>query len=803
MKVALRNLRKHKFFSFLNILGLALSMSVSLIIITVVRNQYGYDRFHPAPERTYRIITEALRKNGGSEKYASTPYPLGTAIKEDFALAETLTQLSQGPGGDAETEGLVLPLRTYYADPAFFRVFGFHLHVGNEADVLTEPYSIVLAAKTAKRFFGDQNPVGKTIQIGRYGQFSVTGVFRETEEKTHLDFEALVSSSTMASREKLLTPQETERRVSDNWRNYYATYNYLLLRPGKTKAELDAVLAELGDTRYQGMTLETRDAGYRFHAQALAAITPAEEMLSQTIEHSMPIFVIWGLMGFVLLLTIFPCLNYANLSIARALVRAKEVGVRKVMGARRGELIRQFLSEALVTAVLALALAWLLRLPLLRLLEGFLPEGSDALYSPFSEDWKTYLLFIAFTLVVGLAAGWAPALYLSKFRPDAVLRDVSRARVFSRLSLRKALIVTQFAISMIFLIVVTTMWRQLEYITRASYGFDRENIVNINLAGVDYKALSDELARDHRVQRISAASHTIGTWEDWSVDVRRNREDEPMEMRNFFVDRNFIPNLDLTLLEGENFPADLSETRQQFVILNEKALETFRFGSAKDAIGQQLWLDDTTSVAVLGVLKNFHFRPLTYDIGPLLLLYDPQYFTQLNVRLRAGDPTAALAAIEGVWKKFSPNHPLEYAFLDERVADCYAEMRRFAGMLAFFALLAISIACMGLLGIVTFSVEMRAKEISIRKVIGASVTELALLLSRHYLVMLGIAILIAVPVGYFLANLTLQTFAYRISVGAGILLACIGALLALALLTVGWQTVRAALMNPVEKLRKE
>lgn len=803
IKIAARNLRKHKFFSALNIAGLALSMSAALLLITVIRNQFGFDEFHPAPERTYRVITEALRKEGGSEKYASTPYPVGTALLQDYAVAETVTRLGLGPNADAEAEGKTLPIRGMYADPAFFRVFGFQLAAGNAATALDEPFSIVLTPETATRFFGQADPMNKTLDLRGYGKFKVTGVLRPTEHKTHLRFEALASAATQAALEKDMPPEEAEFLVTGNWLNYYRTYTYALLQPGKTGADLQVVLDEIAATRFHGLTLESRDAGYRFKAQHLSKISPADEILSQSMEVALPKVFIWGLSGFVLLLMLFPCLNYANLTIARALVRAKEVGIRKVMGARRRELVRQFLTEAIVTATLALGLAWLLRLPLIGLLHGLAPDTDSALYSPFLEDWKTYGLFAVFTLAVGLASGWLPAAYLSRFRPDAALRDASKVRLFSRLNLRKALIVTQFSVSLIMLIVVATLWKQLSFAATASYGFDRENIVNVELGETDYRALAAELSRDHRVLQVSASSHTLGTWEDGAVDLRKTRDGEPVPLRNFAVDQAYVANHGLSLLAGENFPADANPQRQQYVLLNEKALELFALGTPQEAVGKTLWLDDSTELAVLGVLKNYHFRPFTNAIGPLVLMYAPGDFRQLNVRLAPGNPAGAIAAMEGIWKKFDPVHAMRYGFLDEQVRACYEPMRKTTGLVLFFALLAISVACLGLLGIVTFGIETRAKELSIRKVVGASVSGLVFLLSRNYLALLAIAILIALPVAWLLSNQLLNTFAYRISLGADILLSCVATLLGLALATVGWQTLRAAQANPVDKLRNE
>ena len=287
------------------------------------------------------------------------------------------------------------------------------------------------------------------------------------------------------------------------------------------------------------------------------------------------------------------------------------------------------------------------------------------------------------------------------------------------------------------------------------------------------------------------------------MDLRKTRDGEPMPLRNFYVDQNYLPNHGLTLLAGENFPVDANPGHQQYVLLNEKALEYFGLGAPQEALGKTLWLDDSTGLELRGVLKNYHFRPFTNAIGPMALMYSPRQFSQINVRLVPGDPGGALATLEGIWKKFDPVHPMSYEFLDRKLAACYDEMRKTAGLLFFFALLAISIACLGLLGIVTFSVETRNKEISIRKVVGASVADLALQLSRNYLVLLGIAVMIALPAAFFISDQMLQTFAYCIDVDAGILLGCAAALLALALATVGWQTVRAALSNPVNSLRNE
>ncbi|MBP6828106.1 MAG: ABC transporter permease, partial [Saprospiraceae bacterium] len=399
IKIALRNLRTHKFFTLLNVLGLALGMSACLTVILIIRDQLGYDGFHPHADRTYRLLCQQYTADeGGRGKFATTPYPLGETLVNDFAVAEKTVRVVRGLfGNDATTtSNLTLPITGYFTEPAFFQVFGFQLETGNAATALTEPNTIVLEKKTAARFFGNQNPMGQTLDIKGWGTFRVTGVAAPAPGKSHLGFECLASASSLAVIERGYKPEEVENKVLDNWKNRFMTLNYVVLRPGKTKADLENALAVVGEnvTKSTGATEKMH-----FFAQSIGKITPAPELLSNEVGFGFPWFFIWGMAAFVVLLIVFPCLNYANLAVARALARAKEVGIRKVVGARDGDVKRLFLVESVLTALFALVFAWAIHLGLNRYIEtNILSEinyrGSDPI--SFRADAVAWVVFIVF-----------------------------------------------------------------------------------------------------------------------------------------------------------------------------------------------------------------------------------------------------------------------------------------------------------------------------------------------------------------------------------------------------------------------
>lgn len=808
IKIALRNLRAHKFFTLLNVTGLALGMSACLTVILIIRDQLSFDHFHPNPERTYRILSQAYTADeGGRGKAATTPCPLGETLANDFSVVEKDVRLMRGLfGNDATTaSNLTLPVSGYFTEPSFFEVFGFSLETGNVATALAEPNTIVLAKKTAERFFGQQDPMGQTLAIKGWGTFRVTGVAMPAPGKTHLGFEVLASLSSLAAVEQGYKPEDAENKVLNNWQNRWMTYNYVVLRPGKTKAELENALEVVSENRVKAGDLGEK---VQYFAQNIEKVTPAAEILVNEAGFGLPWFFIWGLTAFVILLIVFPCLNYANLAVARALARAKEVGIRKVVGARNSDVKRLFLVEAVITALFALCFAWVLHLGLNNFIETKILadiKGSEAMN--FRADATTWCIFILFGIAVGLFAGWLPARRLAKMRPATALRGEMSGQNGQKLRFgwRTAMTVGQFAVSLIFMIVVATLWSQLRFMTLADYGFQKENLLTFDLNGNNAQTLAAEIQQDHRVTGVTAASILIAGNSLQGGDIQRERGGEKSGFNYVFTDEKYVPVMGLKLVAGENFPQNPNpdQEREQFILLNEKAVAHFELGTPAEAVGKTLWLNDSTPVTVRGVLHDFNFRPLKTAVEPFALRYVPKSLGVLHVRLAPGDPGTAIAAIGSIWKKIDAVHPFDATFMEEKMRNSYRDIELLGGLIGFFALLGLSLACLGLLGMVTYTVGTKVKEIGVRKVVGASVAQVVLLLSRKFLILLGIAVLIALPAGYFLSNMILGNFAYRISAGFLIFGGCAGLLLVFGLLAVGVQTIRAALANPVKSLRSE
>lgn len=393
---------------------------------------------------------------------------------------------------------------------------------------------------------------------------------------------------------------------------------------------------------------------------------------------------------------------------------------------------------------------------------------------------------------------------MSKISPVSVLRKLESIRFFRRVGLRKALLVTQFTVSLVFILLVTVISQQIGHIMGMEYGFRTEQILNVRLQGQSPEKIIPALSVVPGVERISAASHNMGTWEDNSSDIRCSPEAEPEAIRDYFVDKNFAENLDLTFVAGENFSENAPEGQESFLLVNEKFLERFNLGSPAEALGKQVFIGDSTRLNIRGVVKDFLFKPASYALEPMMLRNNPARWLLLNVKFAAGsDPAATLVALQRAWSQVAPDHPMESAFYDQTIRENYSSLSDILAIIAVFGLLGIVIAALGLLGMATYTVETRAKEVGLRKIMGASPLDLVLLLSRKFLVLLAIATILAIPVGWFLGTQFLNQFAYRISLGVGVLLPGVFLLFTVGALTIGSQTLRGAFANPLKSLRNE
>ncbi|MEQ1744470.1 MAG: ABC transporter permease [Saprospiraceae bacterium] len=798
VKIALRNLLRHKTFSVINVLGLAFSMSICLLIIMLVRDAHRYDRFHPAGDRVFRVLTDAQRKSERSESYASSPYTVAKTLRDELPQVELWTPLVRTFGGQLKTSDRSFNFSGMFTDGSFFDMFGFELASGDPETALGEPYAVVLTEELAVRLFGDKDPVGETLEAPGYAKpFRVTGVLRPFPGKTHLEFTALGSLATQLAEEKL--PDAPQ--VAENWLNYYGTYNFVRLKTRADKPAAESSLATIAEKKYAGLELESRDASYRFRLQPLADITPGG-MLSNSMGRGMPAFLVWffSVLGAIVMLS--ACFNYTNLTIARSLVRTREVGVRKVLGASRWQVFGQFIGESVVLALLALVAGYgLMKLVKPRFEQLSISEALDVRVQ---EDAVLYGQFVLFAVLVGIIAGMLPALTLSKTSPLSVLQKLQNVKLIRRIGLRKSLLVVQFTVTLVFFIIVTIVWRQVDHLIVSNFGFDKPHTLLVQLQGQPFDRASASLAQVPGVGKMSGISMPMGTWNDGSDDVRTHAGAERVGVRDYFIDHRYLDHFGIKLAAGKPFPENPAQQCELFAIVNTLFVQQFKLGvQPGDAIGKSILVGDSLYLTIRGVTEDFPFKPGMYAPEPLLLRYNPTEWQVLNLDIAAGDPIPVLAVLTRNWKKLEPDQPFQAEFYDETVRGVYAEMLDLGRIVGFFGLLGLIIACMGLLGMAIYTVESKAKEISIRKVIGAQPRDIVVQLTKGYLGLLGIAVLIAVPLCYLLGSQMLQTFADRIPLSAGVFLPGVLLLLVVAGVTVGSQTVWAALSSPVQPLRSE
>jgi len=798
IKIALRNIWANKTFSFINIVGLSVSMSLGLLIILMVGEQYSFDRFHKDEDRIYRVNTKALRVGGGSENYASTPLPLANVLMESYSFAEDVVRLNRSLNQDIVYRNTRVPVHGFFADPSFLRVFNFKLEKGNAATALSSPDGLVITQETAKKVFGNEDPLGKTVELRGFGSFTINGILQEFPGKTHLDFEVLASINALP----LLEKQNLVSSSLQNWTNYYSGHVYIKLQKGKKPAEVHAALSAISKKYYAGIKLETRDRGYEFFLQPLNKISPGP-ILSNNMGRAMPKIILFFFSVLATVIMIMAGLNYTNLMIAKSLKRAREIGVRKVMGANRWQVFIQFIGESVVFSILALIVSYLI---LQFLKASFLQfRVTQAFSVDLKEGGMIYILFLLFAVIVGIIAGLLPASYLSGFQPVQVLKNAVGARLSNRVTLRKVLMVVQFSLSLIFVICVLFIYQQVHFILSKDYGINEKNIMNLQLQGNDYEKLANEIRSISGVKRVGAVSHSLGTSADRASDYRRNVADEPFVMRDFCVDENYLQNLEVTFVAGRNFQPGLSKNKESEVILNETALKSFGFKNANSALNQVIYSEDSAQLQVIGVLKDFNFRTMEYAIGPVAFRYRPRDFSMLSIAVDPSSMKNIIISIEPVWKKFDPVHPIQCISMEQDIDNTYVETgyTDILKIIGYISFLAITIACLGMLGMVMYSTQLRIKEIGVRKVLGASVKDVTVLLSRSFVILILISLVIGIPIGYLLGNVFLQNFAFRIS--DAWILVWLATLITglLGLITICSQTIKAAVTNPVKSLRTE
>lgn len=792
-KTSGRNIMRNKLFSFINILGLAISMSVGLLLIAFVLDLRSYDRFHKNGERIYRITNVLTSNSEDNGKFATTSVKTGKLIREKVSGIDEVTTMRSNFSGDAKVGDNTLPIKGFWAEPSLFRVFTFPMLEGNPQTALKEPYSVVLTETAAKKLFGNQAAIGKAIQVDT-AVYQVTGIMKDVPFFSHISFEAMVSLSTV------------EQTNKGKWTDMWSNSVYLLPAENADMAAIQSQLNALAGVE----NLAEEKTKIQLELLPLYNIVVGESLRQSeggpgfTGPH-MPPVVLWVLCGLALVVILSACFNYTNLSIARATRRIKEIGLRKAIGAGKGQVQLQFLAEAVMISFAALLLSFLLFLVLRPLLISMAPEMQQTVKLDLTPSMVA--AFILFSITVGVIAGFMPAVFFSKISPINAFGNIASMKMFKHLTLRRALVVIQYTVTLIFITTTTVGYVQYKNILAFDLGFSTANILNIDIQDNKPDAFLKELSEIPEITAVSRSLITTGVGNVWGGNMKyKDSRDSVLVMTNH-VDENYLPLHNYKLVAGGNFiarPVTAQATSE--VIVNQQVLKRFNISAnnPEKAIGEQVTLNGR-KMTIIGVMQDFHYGKVENLIGPVAFTsWTPEDRMIINVKIQSDDMPGTMAKIESIWKKIDRVHPFTAEFYDEAIEDAYSEFSTMIKIIGFLSFLAISIASMGLFGMVVFTTETRLKEIGIRKVMGAGIGNLIYLLSRNFLFLLSVSALIALPATYlFFRVLVLPNYPYHTPVQLPELSAGLLAVLLIAFMMIGSQTLKAARSNPVAVLKSE
>jgi len=804
LKTAFRFLLKNKTFSFINIFGLAAGTLCCLYILLYVQQQYSYDKQHHDAKDIYRLTTDLVLTGDRHHSGASSP-PIAPAMRRDFPEVENYTRVVKTDILGAKQHLLRYKEQSFYetgalyVDSTFFDIFAYHFVEGRPAHVLDEPYDVVISKSTADKLFGRENAVGKMVNINDgYGKhdFKVTGVVDGSQGKSHIEGNLFI---TMKS-------GETGKAISNitEWAGNNFLFSYLRLRPGTDPMALEKKLPSFLN-KYAADRLKAMGMQKQLHLQHVTGIHTTSGYEIEFGKATNPSFLLI-LILIAVLIQVIACINFMNLSTARASNRAKEVGVRKVIGAGKYDLIKQFLGESFLLAFIGVIIA-------LPLLYFFLPYLNDITRADirltFFEDYRLWLILGALILVTGLLAGSYPAFYLSNFEAVKVIKGNFTSRI-SATGIRKSLVVFQFVLSILMITGIIIIYSQLNFIKSKDLGFDKNQKLVFNFYTGDAQNKMTGLAKDLRqlagVKYVTSADNYLSQFvlRDHGVYPPGGNMPTAIDAQNIACDQYFVKTNGIKIISGRDFMMGDSMK----VLINETLAKRLNL-NPQTAPGTRLYThydpDPTFFVTVAGVMKDFNYNSLHDEVKPFMLVYsnDPNRFSSMVVAVNSSNYKQLLSSINAVWAKNLPSVPFQYSFLDDEVQKQYEGEVIISQIINSFTIIAIIISCLGLFGLAAFSAEQRKKEIGIRKVLGSSVTGIVTLLSKDFLILVGISFGIATPIAWYGMNQWLRAFAYRIPLSwwmfalAGVLAVLI------ALITVSSQAIKAALMNPVKSLKTE
>jgi len=809
-KVAIRSLVKRKGYTLINVLGLATGMAVCLLIILFIESELGYDSFHERGKNIYRVVLDR-KYPGRATSYSMIPQSIGESIQHEYPEVKQSTRVFNFLGNGSFfikiADKLFEEKNVLLADSNFFSVFTAKFLQGDPAMALKNPNTVVVNETTANKYFGSAaNAINKSIAGDNDTHYMITGVCKDWPGNTHFSFDLLISSVSFPF---IKQPNYTG----------FSAHTYLLLSPGNNAAALEAKLPHIVDKYVSGaiaknfnMSYEQFIAagnGYHYYLQPLTKIHLISDLEGELKPNGSikSVYIFSVIAIFILLIA---CINFINLSTARSVERAKEVGIRKTFGSLKRSLVVQFLLESVMVSLLSIVVGILLIALLLPLFNKI--SGKELSIQYFLEPVKIIIL-PAFAVVVGVIAGLYPAFVLSSFKPIVVLKGKFKSNKYGML-LRNGLVVFQFAISVILIICTIVVNRQMQYMLGDKLGFKKDHIIevqNTDMLGKQTQAFKNELAKIPGVESISGGSSFPGQNGFFGISWQPEGAKEAMTGRSVVVDEQFAAVLDIPLKEGRFFSKEFG-TDSLSVVLNENAVQELQL---KNPVGARLTTTDDgfnkpdgspNFYTVVGVIRDFHYQSLHQKITPLVFVNASKFGNITGttaLRIRSSDFNPAIRAIEASWKQFMPQRPFHYDFLDRSLADMYQAEQRTQRIFTIFSMLAIFIACIGLLGLAAYATQLRMREISIRKILGASGTSIAGMLSKDFLKLIIVSMLLAFPLAWWAMHAWLDNFAYKTTLAWWIFMLA-GALAAvIALVTISFQAIKAAMTNPVKSLRSE
>ncbi len=775
IKIAFRNIIRNKGISLINIAGLAIGITCCVLILLWVQDELSYDQFHKNSDNIYRVNKKY--EMGTEVSYnRATPFPLADAAKTGFAEIIDATKIFRRPVLVKYGDIFFTERRVCFTDTSFFKIFSFQFLQGNSTTALINPNSVIITEEMSRKYFSNTDPIGKVITIDNRTEYAVTGVIKNVSGNSDLQYDMFMSISA-----------DDQAGSADDWGSQWLR-TYVLLQ---------------GNTDYKNLELKL---------SSLIKEHLPEEKISLVLQPLKNIHLyavngepegmkyIYFFSIIALFILIIACINYMNLSTARSAKRSRETGIRKVMGAYKSQISRQFFGESILYTIIALAAS----LVLVELIRPFFNDltGKNLVFDYTNYQMIAGLIFI--TIFAGLFSGTYPALFISAFQPVKVLKGNNSDKGSGGTRFRKILVIIQFSLSIILIISTLIIYSQLEFIQNKEMGYNKDNILYFSLnreLRENYDALKIELLQNTDILNITKTSELPTeissiirgiTWEGKETD-------EGAAFGFASVDYDYFETMNMEVVQGrafsKKFPADSGN-----VIFNEKAIKVMGMESP---VGKQFALDEENKGTIIGVLKDFHSLPLTYEIEPMIILMVPDYQRYMLVKIQSENIAGTIENIEASWAKFSPGFPFEYHFLDEDFDMLYRDEIRSGKIFGYFVILAIFISCLGLLGLSSFTAEQRTKEIGVRKVLGASVTNIVIILVKEFTKWVLYANLIAWPIAWFMMNNWLQNFAYKTDIGWWVFLLAGGIAFVIAVITISSQAIKAAVANPVKALKYE